>query len=686
MRPSTAASRLTLPVWRRNSPTSLALLVGLMALAYLVCAVGSAQADVNMRGRLEPSQSLASTMPGGIKPLATSANGTYRCADTYSVVGNWYYYFAIGNCPAGAELEVVSYASENTKTHEHSYGGFINGAFSGCGWIDTRYPVEKLNSNSHSACAGSGSSREFKVEESTFMEKYNHDLVGEGTPVGNPKPCPEYANYRPWSEGNVEKELIRTAPAYAASGPGSRYPAIKWRYVTKYASTDGTGKYVMVEDDRITGAEGNWVFVPLSCLRNKASELPENPGEQLPPPPTATTGGFSNVTTTSATLSGSVNPNGLETHYYIEWGREASKPYEAFAPTPYPGEDVGAGNETVNRSVAATGLKPGTLYYYRIVAQSPAGTGEGGLASFTTVAEPPEATTEAASEIKPLQAQFNGSVNPKGTPTTYYFKYGKTISYGSKTEPEGNAGSGQSAVGESSTAALEPGTTYHYRIVAHNEGGTVEGGDQEFKTPGPVEAVTSAASGVAEEQATLNGTVNPRGYDAKYYFQYGKTISYSSKTEPEGDAGAGPTPVLESAKLAGLLPGTTYYFRLVSTSGGVTSYGANQTFTTQYEPPDTRWVDYTVGTGETSVFYRNGSGALAWWQWHPKTGWEEGVLGGHVAAGTTPSVVYTPGDGETSVYYQETGGLIAYYQWQPGRGWVSGVLGKGHEAADSSPA
>ncbi|HEY4812399.1 MAG TPA: hypothetical protein VIH71_15205, partial [Solirubrobacteraceae bacterium] len=47
---------------------------------------------------------------------------------------------------------------------------------------------------------------------------------------------------------------------------------------------------------------------------------------------------------------------------------------------------------------------------------------------------------------------------------------------------------------------------------------------------------------------------------------------------------------------------------------------------------------------------------------------------------------YTPGDGETSVYYQETGGLIAYYQWQPGRGWVSGVLGKGHEAADSSPA
>jgi hypothetical protein len=657
-----ATRRVMLPVPRRNSLMSLCLLVGLMALVYVVWAVGVARGDVNMSGRLEPSQSLASTMPAGVKPLATSANGTYRCADAYSVVANWYYYFAIGNCPAGAELEVVSYASENTQTHEHSYGGFVNGVFSGCGWINTAYPLEKLNSNSHSACGGSGSSREFKVEESTFMEKYDHDLVGEGTPVGNPKPCPEYANYRPWSENDLEKELIRTAPAYAASGPGSRYPAIKWRYVTKYASTDGTGKYVMVEDDRITGAgEGNWVFVPLSCLRSNASELPENPNEQLPPLPTATTGGSSNVTTTSAILAGSVNPNGLETHYYIEWGREASKPDEGFAPTPYPGEDVGAGNETINRSVTATGLKPGTLYYYRIVAQSPTGTSEGGLASFTTVAEPPEATTTGASEIEPLHAQLNGSVNPKGTYTTYYFKYGKTISYGSKTEPEGNAGSGQGSVGVSATVALEPGTVYHYRLVAHNSGGTVEGGDQEFKTPGPVEAVTSAASGVTEEQATLNGTVNPRGYDAKYYFEYGPNASYGSKTKPEGEAGSGTSAVPASAPIMGLEPGMTYHYRLVASSGGVTSYGSDQTFRTLM--PKASIVEWD---GTRHVYYRGLNNQLHEWYWNGIE-WSQHNWGYAEVAGNPSAVVHS--NGSITVYYRNTSGQLA--QWWFGPNFLS---------------
>lgn len=352
--------------------------------------VSPARADVDMTGRLVRVKKPAKR--AGATPLATSANGTYQCADEYSVIANWYYYYAIGNCRPGWDLEVVSYASENSETHEHSYGGFVNGSFSGCGWIDTGFPLEKLNSNTHTACAGGGSSREFKVEESTFMEKVNHGAVDDGNPVINPRPCPEYANYRPWSSSNVEKELIRTAPEYAASAPGSDYPALKWRYVTKYASTDGSGKYVMVRDDRITGAgEGNWVFVPLSCLRGNSSELPENTEERNAPPPTATTGGSSSVASTSAVLAGSINPNGLDTHYYIEWGREASKPYEDFAPGPYPGEDVGSGTGTVNRSVTATGLVPNTIYYYRLIAKSPTGTSEGSTQSFRTFSEPVQA-------------------------------------------------------------------------------------------------------------------------------------------------------------------------------------------------------------------------------------------------------------------------------------------------------
>lgn len=152
--------------------------------------------------------------------------------------------------------------------------------FRGCGWIEARFEPEKLNSNSNSAC-GEGSTGDFEVPQSSFMERHNSAL-GDGWPVVNTRTCPEYANYRPWSSNNVEQELVRTAPAYASSGSGSNYPALKWRYITKYGSADGTGRYVMVRDDRYRAGEGNWVFVPRSCL---PLTLPENENERIPPPP-----------------------------------------------------------------------------------------------------------------------------------------------------------------------------------------------------------------------------------------------------------------------------------------------------------------------------------------------------------------------------------------------------------------
>jgi hypothetical protein len=195
---------------------------------------------------------------------------------------------------------------------------------------------------------------------------------------------------------------------------------------------------------------------------------------------------------------------------------------------------------------------------------------------------PPEATTNGASEIKPLQAQLNGSVNPRGTSTEYFFKYGKASEGYPDTTSKSGAGSGQGSQGESaSVATLEPGTKYHYRIVAESAGGTVEGGVEEFKTPGPVEAVTSGsgASGILAEQATLNGTVNPRGYDAKFYFEYGETTTYKYRTA-EADAGSGESAAPVTATVTGLKPAAAFHYRVVATSGGVTSKGADQIFKT----------------------------------------------------------------------------------------------------------
>jgi hypothetical protein len=121
---------------------------------------------------------------------------------------------------------------------------------------------------------------------------------------------------------------------------------------------------------------------------NEAAKKGENEGcvvkdppEPNPPAPTATTGAATKLETQSATLEGTVNPNGPDAHYYFEYGPTTS--YGTKIPIP-PGNDAGFGTKAVPVSVKITGLKAGTLYHYRLVASSWVGTTDGADRTFTT--------------------------------------------------------------------------------------------------------------------------------------------------------------------------------------------------------------------------------------------------------------------------------------------------------------
>lgn len=96
------------------------------------------------------------------------------------------------------------------------------------------------------------------------------------------------------------------------------------------------------------------------------------------PAPTATTGAATDVTTTGATLNGTVNPNGLATTTSFEWGTTTS-----YGQTT-PGQAIGAGTAAQPVSAALTDLVPCTTYHYRVTATSTAGTTNGEDATFQT--------------------------------------------------------------------------------------------------------------------------------------------------------------------------------------------------------------------------------------------------------------------------------------------------------------
>lgn len=101
--------------------------------------------------------------------------------------------------------------------------------------------------------------------------------------------------------------------------------------------------------------------------------------------------------------------------------------------------------------------------------------------------------------------------------------------------------------------------------------------------PATPTVVTGAAKLVTYGSATLTGTVNPKGSDASYYFQYGPTKAYGGQTTI-ADAGAGTKAVSVSLPVTGLQPLTVYHYRLIAVSSAGPSTGGDATLLTTRVP------------------------------------------------------------------------------------------------------
>jgi phosphodiesterase/alkaline phosphatase D-like protein len=301
--------------------------------------------------------------------------------------------------------------------------------------------------------------------------------------------------------------------------------------------------------------------------------------------PTATTGAASSITKTTATVAGSVNPNGADTHIVFAYG--ASSTLSGAKKTT--SVDVGSGATAVGGSANLTGLIAGTKYYYQVQATNKAGTTNGAIKNFTTAAgaTKPTATTGAASSITKTTATVAGSVNPNGADTHFVFAYGtsSTLSGASKTTSV-DVGSSTTAVGVSvSLAGLTAGTKYYYQVQATNSAGTTNGAISSFTTSTATvtkpTATTGAASSITASGATVAGSVNPNGADTHIVFAYGTNSNLSgAKTTASVDKGSGTTSVSVSVPLAGLTSGTKYYYQLQATNSAGTTNGAINSFTT----------------------------------------------------------------------------------------------------------
>lgn len=394
---------------------------------------------------------------------------------------------------------------------------------------------------------------------------------------------------------------------YATTSPGTCNDTFGTRAPTSGGSSLGAGTSSQAYSQPITGLTPATVY--FFCAITSSAEGTSF-GSLLSftthAAPTTTTSAATLVTSNSATLNGSANPNGDAASGHFRYSAANPGTCNDTFGTRVPASSfndasLGSGINTVTYSFGITGLSPATTYFFCAIANNTLGTSVGSVLSFTTQATLPTATTNSATNVTGTAATLNGSANPGGAAATGWFRYASTSpgtcndTFGTRAPASGGSslGSGVSTVAYSQgVAGLAPGTTYFYCAIVQNSVGTGLGSVLQFTTPLPPTATTSAATNIGDTTATLNGSGNPNGASATGWFRYSTTNpgacndTFGIRAPTSGGAalGSGSSAQVYSQPITGLSAGTTYFFCAIASSVEGTAFGSLLTFTTHAAP------------------------------------------------------------------------------------------------------
>ena len=460
-------------------------------------------------------------------PLAESWNGSAWSTKAPVKPGGVTKTWMTGvSCVSSSICYLVGNKEVSAETHERQTVGEV---WNGTSWSLQTTPNPEATDRS--------------VEEVSCVSQQACTAVGWGSNAGGYAPFRLRWNGSAWSTQNLPLPPGSSkAMPFAVSCPASRGCVL----VGQYWNASST-------------------VVPLAEANLRAAQ------------PTVATAAATSVGETAATINGTVNPNGSETKLYFEYGTTISYGSKTAE------YNAGSGSSTVERGEPITGLTPATTYHYRIVAnnENPEASVSGD-ATFRTIGAPTVSTSVAEPDVETGEgATLKGQVNPNGLATTYQFEYGTSPGVYTVTVPVSaeSAGSGTESKAVSyKTTGLVRGKTYYYRITATNSAGKSNGNQSSFTTPDAPGATTLAATGVTRKCAQLKGTVEPHGLTTEYWFEYGTTTSYGTKSSVGEASGQSATSV--ERQVCSLTPNTLYHFRLVAKNAFGTANGSDQSLTT----------------------------------------------------------------------------------------------------------
>ena len=181
---------------------------------------------------------------------------------------------------------------------------------------------------------------------------------------------------------------------------------------------------------------------------------------------------------TSVTLKGSVDPDGVPLEECrFKYGLTTE--LDQSVPCAESVGEIGTSEKDVHADLS--GLQPESTYVFELVVKNVNATVPSGRQTFKTPAKPVIAGIWSQ-EVGYTEAALKARINPENSPTTYRFEWGSDSSYGNATAEIAIGSDNSDHLVALPLSGLQPGATYHYRVVATNGIGNAEAADHSFTT------------------------------------------------------------------------------------------------------------------------------------------------------------------------------------------------------------
>ncbi|HLN21673.1 MAG TPA: fibrobacter succinogenes major paralogous domain-containing protein [Bacteroidales bacterium] len=296
--------------------------------------------------------------------------------------------------------------------------------------------------------------------------------------------------------------------------------------------------------------------------------------------PRAETVSITNITATSALLTGKVFANDVPTHVSFECSPDFGSVLQTTAINAIPA--IVDGHAFTQVTAEIENLQPATIYYIKVKATNSCGSTVSMGKSFSTLGKAPVPLSLPPSTITKNSAVLNGSVKANDLSTNVSFEFGKTDKYGTTIVANPSLVTGQEIIHVSAQLLdLDPKTRYHYRVRSVNAIANMTGNDMSFATLADSPSLTTLnASEITFNSALFNAVANPNGELSYVTFEYGTNISYGSAVMASPQSINGSDDISLNAFISGLNSNSTYHYRTKMVNSSGTFYGEDKIFNT----------------------------------------------------------------------------------------------------------